>query len=269
MKSELFTSIPLPEYSHIELSNDEKELAKYNYLKRNYSGYLGVTVDDLTQTEVNEAYRVERGRKQGRINEIEYAKKVNQQQREIPITAEYLYEGLKRHFTYLHGTFVDTHGRDKVYQNLCYYFTNDNRFNGDLKKGLLIRGEIGCGKTTMMEFFRKGNRKFNIVPCRKISFEYKDKGPHAIIMFGKNSSNFPLVGTCFDDLGTETNTKNFGDSLNVMAEVILMRYETKSVNTFITTNLTDAQILSGYEARVFDRIKEMFNVINLPGESLR
>lgn len=262
--------INLPEYENIELSVEEMEAAiKLKLRELNRDRSVMIEEQDLPIEARTEALRVARGIKQGILNEIEYVKKVNKTQREIPDTAEYLYEGLKTFYVKTNGQFVDTQGREKIYMDLCYYFAHDKNFSGNLSKGLLVRGEIGCGKTTLFEFFRHSKRKFNIVPCRKVSYDFKEKGVHAVAIYGKNHSDYPNIGTCFDDLGTEPDTKNFGDKLNVMAEVLLMRYETKSVNTIITTNLTDSQLMAGYEARVYDRLKEMFNVVTIPGGSLR
>ena len=46
---------------------------------------------------------------------------------------------------------------------LCLYFSNDARFNGDLNKGFLI-GKLGAGKTLLMAFFQQNqNASFSVV----------------------------------------------------------------------------------------------------------
>lgn len=261
--------INLPEYEHITLTDHEKEAALRIFSSRNHRGEIGFTIDDLTAGEKAEAWREARGIKQGRITEAAYAKKVNDAPKEFKLTPEFLYEGLRIKYTNEKGVFVETMDRDKIYKDLCYYFSYDSRYSGDLKKGLLIQGNVGCGKTSMLEYFRKSQRKYSIVTCSKLSYEYKTIGVHVVAHYGKNHDNWQDVGVCFDDLGMEPEMGNYGDKLNIMTEVLLRRYETRAKNTILTTNLTLEQIEAGYGKRVADRMKEMFNQVALPGGSLR
>ncbi|MGC4128512.1 MAG: RteC domain-containing protein [Bergeyella sp.] len=68
---------------------------------------------------------------------------------------------------------------------------------------------------------------------------------------------------CFDDLGTETSSKYFGNDCNVMAEILLTRYDLfkeKGILTHITTNLSATEIESQYGNRLRSRMREMFNL---------
>jgi DNA replication protein DnaC len=67
-------------------------------------------------------------------------------------------------------------------------------------------------------------------------------------------------------LGTEANAKHYGHEKNVMAEIILNRYDNNLPYhcTHITTNLTADEIKAQYGTRVTDRIREMFNIIKFP-----
>lgn len=54
-----------------------------------------------------------------------------------------------------------------------------------------------------------------------------------------------LSGYCFDDLGTEQQIKHFGNDCNVMAEVLISRYEQFVENnsiTHLTSNLSASEI---------------------------
>lgn len=90
------------------------------------------------------------------------------------------------------------------------------------------------------------------------------------------------LAVCLDDLGTETvPSKRFGEEKNVMAEILLARYESLlyAVNnespeinpmnyiTHVTTNLTGPKLIELYGDRINDRLKEMCNVIVFPNES--
>ncbi len=62
---------------------------------------------------------------------------------------------------------------------------------------------------------------------------------------------------CFDDLGSENNTKYFGNDCNVMAEILLSQYDrfiTHGTQTHITTNLSATEIEAFYGNRVRVRL---------------
>lgn len=69
---------------------------------------------------------------------------------------------------------------------------------------------------------------------------------------------------CFDDLGVENNLKYYGNECNIMAEIILSRYDlyiTRQLQTHITTNLSASEIEALYGNRVRSRMRELFNLI--------
>ena len=68
---------------------------------------------------------------------------------------------------------------------------------------------------------------------------------------------------CFDDLGSESASKYFGNDCNVMAEILLTRYDIfkeKGIITHLTTNLTAGEIETIYGNRLRSRMREMFNL---------
>lgn len=170
----------------------------------------------------------------------------------------------------------------EVFKLLCFYFTNDARFEEDgelkLRKGILLAGNVGTGKTLLMKAFSRNKRQcYEIIPCRKASDEYAEDGPEML-----NQFNNPIrslfgtyeyflqreLGVCFDDLGTETNpARYYGKDINTMEQVILNRYDRKLpfTLTHFTTNLTWSQIEANYGTRVISRLNEMVNVIELTG----
>jgi len=69
---------------------------------------------------------------------------------------------------------------------------------------------------------------------------------------------------CFDDLGTENKLKHFGNECNLMAEILLSRYDlfiSSKLLTHITTNLSASEIETLYGNRVRSRMREQFNLI--------
>ena len=86
----------------------------------------------------------------------------------------------------------------------------------------------------------------------------------------KSSYQQRLTGYCFDDLGAEQQIKYFGNDCNVMAEILITRYQEFIVNntiTHITTNLSASEIEKMYGNRLRSRMRNMFNVISFEGNS--
>jgi DNA replication protein DnaC len=164
-------------------------------------------------------------------------------------------------------------------QKLICYFLKDEvmaaNFNLDLSKGILLSGPVGCGKTTLMTLMRhvaQPNYKFIMKTCRDISFEFIKEGYQTIQKYSNsNNSSSEYRNYCFDDLGVETNLKYYGNECNVMAEIILSRYDifiSKQVITHITSNLSATEIETAYGNRVRSRLREMLNLISFDDNSL-
>lgn len=178
---------------------------------------------------------------------------------------------------------LDEHN-EEVFKQLCQYFTDNPAFEKDglsLKKGIMLCGPVGTGKTTMMSLFT-GNQKqsFTVISCRKMADQFKTGGEELLHIWSRplstpsSADNFyqKQLGTCFDDLGTEGIKKNFGDTVNVMQDLILNRYDNSSTPhyfTHLTTNLTAEEIGEFYGKRARSRMREMFNLITLSGEDRR
>jgi energy-coupling factor transporter ATP-binding protein EcfA2 len=158
---------------------------------------------------------------------------------------------------------------------LIAYFLKDEptcfQFNISLNKGIMLSGPVGCGKTSLMNVMKcltPTEHKFSVKPCRNISFEFIQDGYEIIHKYSKDlrlRGGQPVaVRYCFDDLGTENNLKYFGNECNVMAEILLSRYElftNKKLQTHITTNLSATEIENYYGNRVRSRLREMVNLI--------
>lgn len=170
----------------------------------------------------------------------------------------------------------------KIVKRLCAYFSNDPRFEtNDLKlnRGILLFGGVGVGKTTLLAAFRQNMAfSYRIISCREIESDFSTDGDEVV---QKYSFNFPIpvnsnpyghqeLGYCFDDLGTETSvSKHYGKAKNVMAEILLNRYDNQLDfrATHITTNLSESEIEEIYGTRVLDRIKQSFNIIAFPEDA--
>lgn len=155
---------------------------------------------------------------------------------------------------------------------LVAYFLKDeitaNQFGLDLSKGILLSGPVGSGKTTLMaimKYITQKENKFYMRTCRDVSFEFIKEGYEIIHKYSRGSySQTDCKNYCFDDLGVESNLKYYGNECNVMAEIILSRYDlfiSKKVMTHITTNLSASEIETMYGNRVRSRLRAMLNLI--------
>ncbi len=162
---------------------------------------------------------------------------------------------------------------DKVIvQKLLCYFLQDEKQAAELginlNKGILVSGPVGCGKSSLislMRFLQQQNKRFIVKSCRDVSFEFIQNGYEVIHRYSHRSFyNHEPQTYCFDDLGTENNLKFFGNECNIMAEVLLSRYDlfvSRNLVTHLTTNLSASEIEAAYGNRVRSRMRELFNLI--------
>jgi DNA replication protein DnaC len=167
---------------------------------------------------------------------------------------------------------VDETNKNVIWK-LCLYFTGESGSGLDLNKGIYLYGPIGCGKTELMKWFKHNQtNSFVIFDVRQISDQYKKEGSDGIYRYKGmiESAWMPfgqsLVGICFDDLGTEVDSKHYGNEANVMADVFLSRYQNKNLHskTHFTTNLNASMLKERYGDRVASRLREMVNIVEFP-----
>lgn len=140
---------------------------------------------------------------------------------------------------------------------------------------LLILGGMGTGKTTMLNCI---GRCVNIIGRTKgfggMYASALDIPRHASsendedylrMMNGLDRAEYLLL----DDIGIEpVEVKSYGNSLIPFVEIVNKRYA-KQLPIIITSNLTLEDIRKRYGDRVFDRMREMADIINFKGNSYR
>lgn len=241
-------------YNHIILTADQKEIA-------------------LRAARENEHFRLER---------IKYAEKISKPVEYPKMTAEQTFNYALLRCKEIVIDFVCDSDVKEVMQSLSLYFSGDQEFEKEgysLKKGIMLLGPLGCGKTTVMKSFCVNSyNPFAFNTCRKISDKYaqggkktdENVGYDAISEYSGYATVYPqqyfghsLIGRCFDDLGTESMRKNFGNEANVMAEIIMNRYDNLDLRnkTHFTGNISGDEIGDFYGDRVRSRLREMCNVI--------
>ena len=155
---------------------------------------------------------------------------------------------------------------------LANYFIQDIKIcetlELDLKKGILLSGPIGCGKTSLMKLMRylvPHRPQYEIIPSRNVVFAFNHVGYKIIEDYGDKKSY------CFDDLGVEPTGRHFAADCNVMGELLISRYELfqkTGLITHLTTNLAATEIEKRYGDRVRSRMRELFNLVAFDKESI-
>ncbi|MEQ8925699.1 MAG: ATPase [Fulvivirga sp.] len=178
-----------------------------------------------------------------------------------------------QHFTIIEEDY------ETIYKLFVYFYQDEEKaekLNIKLHKGIFLTGPIGCGKTTLMNLLKHihpPHKQYVMVPTRKIAYEFAE---HGIKIFYKyTAQSFRAIGSevqprayCFDDLGVETSLPHYGANLNVMAEILLSRYDyylSHQMLTFVTTNLAANEIENIYGNRVRSRLREMTNLFSFMG----
>lgn len=176
------------------------------------------------------------------------------------------------------GLEIDEENRSVVYTLLSYFSGIQNEFTEGMsfEKGILLFGGIGTGKTTLMELLRENpHAPFMMRAAWEIANEFQEKevGVKVIEKYGvlvpnQHATRFfsrSHIGLCIDDAGTENKGMSFGNTKNVIAEILQARYQ--NINgpyTHLTTNLDKDELKNAYGLRVFDRMRQMFNIVEYP-----
>ncbi|GAA3945933.1 ATPase [Chitinophaga oryziterrae] len=196
------------------------------------------------------------------------------------MTSRYDYDALFQHITgdgkRIYGPGFEIPELDRpVVRKLIAYVLHDEvvaqEENIVFHKGVLLTGNVGCGKTSLMHLMRnfsKDSFKPVIKSCQEISIEFSHKGYETITKYTTNAfhpySCVPRI-YCFDDLGLETPVNFWGDKLNVMVRILLSRYDlfiSHKMLTHVTTNLNGNELEEIYGNRLRSRMREMFNLIS-------
>ncbi len=165
-------------------------------------------------------------------------------------------------------------------QRMIAYFLQDRARAREeqlfLGKGLMISGPVGCGKTALMQIFAAmsgGAFVPKIVSTRQVAMEYGRHGHEVIrkysdLAFDKET-HLPIV-YCFDGLGTENDMQYYGQTCNVMGEILLSRGDMARPHhmlTHVITNLDATTLEKRYGKQVRSRMREMFNLVSFNADS--
>jgi len=164
----------------------------------------------------------------------------------------------------------------KVYENLL------KCARGKCNKGILVIGSIGTGKSAMMKImqrlFKDTTARFKWVNA----YELKDLSEIYTSMQIKEMYGYDCKCDLYiDDIGFSVDVKRFGNTVNIITEIILERYDlyiSSGYKTHFSSNLAAViknnsdnipTLEKTYGLRIIDRMKEMCEIIIFKGESKR
>jgi len=261
--------------------------ARYFMLRRNTGILTQDQMDEMAEYEAS----IPMTTKPTGDYQKEYAKKL----RTIPseenfvVKYEILLEKFLKRFEEIEGVKFNEDYLDNI-KVVLYYFAKDEAFfecknlstlsKPSFKKGLLIVGSYGNGKTSTMKvlraLFEHTPISFKAFTANRIVTRFEETNDnrerHGFMTTTKTGRAY------FDDVKTEKEASNYGKH-NLMKDIIEERYNQK-LKTYITCNYVDEDDAENlvdalqefhvkYGPRVYDRIFQMFNIIEFKGKSLR
>lgn len=195
--------------------------------------------------------------------------------KELQIKSQWTAEVMFRYMKYISSKVYEkellvNEQTKKLISVVCLFLSEDKRFETDygysLKKGLLIRGISGLGKTYTVQCVADNElNPVHIISVLEIQEVIKSTGEYKIDMQGRKV-------LYLDDIGTEEPViTHFGTKIpwvKNFLELYYMKYK-KYNRLIVSTNNSFQEIEDKYGFRVRSRAKDMFNIIDVEGEDLR
>lgn len=172
----------------------------------------------------------------------------------------------------------------KIYKEIHDQLTDSINKPEEVTKGIFINGSIGVGKTAMMRIFQRlvseTDRCFKMVTASHLKFLSEELTTLDIMdKYGAAWQHDLLI----DDIGLSIDVKRFGNTVNIITDLIQERYDVFTRygrRTHFTSNIVMAlpdkpefegkpSIENIYGRRVYDRIFEMCETYTWVGQSKR
>lgn len=149
-----------------------------------------------------------------------------------------------------------------MYTQLFYYLLGSQKFNGNLKRNILLIGNYGNGKTTLLKILGKiiennSNKIIEFLSCQNLHTKIDE-----IEKYYKKS----LI---LDEIGKEIfEVNDYGTKRSPIIELLGQRYLNNAF-TLASANYTLETFNDKYGGYIGDRMGEMFNVFVVKGKSFR
>lgn len=275
--------------------------AKYNMLKK----MPVVTLSEIEIAQIEEYETRNEFILEANEHKKKYIEKLLSPEKEyvFEFTAMDLWKIFKAAFKEINGRdFVKNEQTIKNIEPLIYYFSKDERFfhcenltrlsNPSFEKGLMIVGTFGNGKTATMKTFEY---IFSKIPA----LSFKGYSANEVVKLFERGASESLKdefdkmifrgSRYFDDVKTERTASNYG-KVNLFKDILenrytnmnpLPKYGEKQIRRFthITCNYKEGfemeiepavdEFGELYGGRVYDRLFEMFNIVEFRGKSFR
>lgn len=159
----------------------------------------------------------------------------------------------------------------KCYAKILYYAVDDkaklSQVGVDPQKGLLLMGPAFSGKTAILQLckdFFPRKRNYQIYHVKKLTCDFAQRGYGALTEV--MALKYPI---CLDGIGDEKEVKHFGNSCDIIPEIVEYiyqhRYEFKHPMLHITTRLSASQLEKRYGPQFRVMLKELMNGIVVDG----
>jgi len=271
-----------------KIGNETIGYNRYRFLK-------SLLVDDLTEIEAEEIrlYEEKNNVTPEQIQfKKDYVKKITEETPliEFKISKKWLWENFLINYKELNQKdFIQTTETLDNVKAIFYYFLKDENFffcenvnalsKPSFDKGLLLVGSYGNGKTSVMKAIEKtlqGIKGYNFKIYNTKEVVKIFEGITIDSEFTKRDfdAKFNFGVKLFDDLKAEREASNFG-KVNLISEILEIRYVNK-MKTHGTMNYKQGfegdiekavdEIAEKYGDRVYDRLYEMFNIVEFKGK---
>lgn len=245
--SKMETMKRIYEFNYLEKINEDEVLDRANSMKH----------QDVWHKEQRERERLQETRGQEEKKQYWNAKRMYHYMR---WTSENIYD----------KKFILHENNRELVTAVCYFLTSDQRFesemNYSLKKGLLIRGVAGLGKTYVVRCASQNLlNPVRIESMLEITERIQRDGVYELPL-----GDYKKI--YIDDVGTEEPVvKYFGTNIYFFKNFIERYYLSNKPfnNLIISTNNSFDELEHKYGFRVRSRTKEMFNIIDVAGEDMR
>ena len=187
----------------------------------------------------------------------------------LPMSTEQAYDCLlaavMAEVEFRHRNFYETEDAKAQLRQMANWITSDSS-----KFGILLCGECGNGKSTLLKAFQQLLNFLSIpYPDGQGNYGIQITDSKYVAYLGKADYKAFIQLSQKDMLGIEPREViDFGNVVTPVIDLLTKRYD-EQLFTIITTNLTPKQIREHYGDRIADRLNEMVEKIVFKNDSYR